>query len=195
MHQIKRCEKYNLVDPGRPGLDEQVEGGGDKGEADVLHNLGLVRGHGDGALLEINLKHKNLKFQDQAQQFLFPPFSKIKSRWSYIKKFPKFKSVKVDSRALVEPSRMWCSPWHCWCKMCIFCSQLAAQRRRAWSQAFLDWWTSSQSVQGFPWYPAFLHHSINVRIDFTFFIVFLLFAQYGPLPFWPRVPEMGKLIK
>ena len=103
MHQIKRCERYNLVDPGRPGLDEQVEGGGDECEADVLHHLGLVRGHGDGAFLEINLKHQNLKFQDQAQQFLFPPrFSKIKSRWSYIKKFSKFKSVKVYSRAPLE---------------------------------------------------------------------------------------------
>ena len=47
-----------LINPGRPGLDEQVEGGGDEGEADVLDNLGLVRGNGDGALLQINLKHQ-----------------------------------------------------------------------------------------------------------------------------------------
>ena len=51
-------EKNYLIDPGRPGLDEQVEGGGDEGEADVLDNLGLVRGNGDGALLQINLKHQ-----------------------------------------------------------------------------------------------------------------------------------------
>ena len=51
-------EKNYLIDPGRPGLDEQVKGGGDEGEAYVLDNLGLVRGNGDGALLQINLKHQ-----------------------------------------------------------------------------------------------------------------------------------------
>ena len=73
MHQIKRCEQYNLVDPGRPGLDEQVEGGGDECEADVLYHLGLVRGHGDGAFLEINLKHQKFKFQAPVA-ILVPPF-------------------------------------------------------------------------------------------------------------------------
>ena len=43
---------------GRPGLDQEVEGGGDEGEANVLDNLRLVRGNGDGALLQINLKHQ-----------------------------------------------------------------------------------------------------------------------------------------
>ena len=40
---------------GRPGLDQEVEGGGDEGEADVLDNLGLLGGHRDGPLLQVDL--------------------------------------------------------------------------------------------------------------------------------------------
>ena len=45
-----------LLHLGRPGLDQQVQRGRDEGEADVLDHLGLVRGDGDGPLLEVNLQ-------------------------------------------------------------------------------------------------------------------------------------------
>ena len=38
-----------------PGLDQQVEGGGDECEANVLDNLGLLRGNSDRPLLQIDL--------------------------------------------------------------------------------------------------------------------------------------------
>ena len=41
---------------GRPGLDQEVEGGGDEGKADVLHHLGLVRRHRDRPLLQVHLR-------------------------------------------------------------------------------------------------------------------------------------------
>ena len=45
---------------GRPGLDQEVEGGGDEGEADVLHHLGLVRRHRDRTLLQVHLRTTTL---------------------------------------------------------------------------------------------------------------------------------------
>ena len=45
---------------GRPGLDQEVEGGGDEGEADVLHHLGLVRRHRDRPLLQVHLRTTTL---------------------------------------------------------------------------------------------------------------------------------------
>ena len=45
---------------GRPGLDQEVEGGGDEGEADVLHHLGLVRRHRDRPLLQVHLNTTTL---------------------------------------------------------------------------------------------------------------------------------------
>ena len=49
-----------LLNLGRPGLDQEVEGGGDEGEADVLHHLGLVRRHRDRTLLQVHLNTTTL---------------------------------------------------------------------------------------------------------------------------------------
>ena len=49
-----------LLNLGRPGLDQEVEGGGDEGEADVLHHLGLVRRHRDRPLLQVHLRTTTL---------------------------------------------------------------------------------------------------------------------------------------
>ena len=51
---------HYLLYLGRPGLDQEVEGGGDEGEADVLHHLGLVRRHRDRPLLQVHLRTTTL---------------------------------------------------------------------------------------------------------------------------------------
>ncbi len=52
---------YLLDDP-RPRLHQQVECGGDKGQADVVDHLNLPRGHRDCPLFQVHLRTEQLFF-------------------------------------------------------------------------------------------------------------------------------------